>query len=80
MERTSWTEARRLALQRDGDCTAATWDDLPCRGGLDVHHISGDKTDHSLENLTVLCDSHHARLHHLQRSNELRLTTEPVKV
>jgi len=69
-----WQETRRAVLNRDIDCTAAEWDHEPCKGGLDVHHVSDDpELAYALDNLTVLCDSHHARLHAMQRAYERRL-------
>lgn len=74
LDRQKWQVARQAALDRDRDCTASRWDHLRCLGDLDVHHISDDPDlAYDLDNLTVLCDRHHALLHHLQRENERRL-------
>jgi len=79
LDRALWKQVRRLVVDRDGDCTAAEWDHEPCRGGLDVHHVSDDPgLAYDPSNLTLLCDSHHSRLHALQRANERRVCPPPA--
>lgn len=55
-----WPQRRAAIIARDGTCRWPT-DRGPCGAhGTDVDH-KGDKSDHSLGNLWLLCSWHHAR-------------------
>lgn len=45
-----------------------------------IHHLNKDRYDNSKENLIVLCNSCHSRMHRVLEAFEKRLTTPTVEV
>ncbi|ABQ12453.1 HNH endonuclease [Phormidium phage Pf-WMP3] len=39
--------------------------------GFHVHHVDGDKTNNNINNLALLCDSAHSRLHSRERATTI---------
>lgn len=56
-----WTALRRQVIERDrGRCRWIENNGRCPAPGTDVDHI-GDRNDHNLKNLRLLCAAHHAR-------------------
>lgn len=54
-----WKKVRTLVLERDGNrCVICSGQE-----NLHIHHIDGDNTHDSAENLVTLCEFCHARVH-----------------
>jgi hypothetical protein len=61
-------EYRRIAFKAHGKhCAICGYDRV-----IDVHHLDGDRTNNSPENLIPLCRNHHAELHTNEFGDEIR--------